>query len=917
MTTPKASTAASPAPVPWHSLPSAEVLTRLQTTPAGLSTAEAALRLASAGPNELREAAPISRWMLLGRQFASVIIWVLIVAGGVSLLLGEWLDGGIILVVVILNAGIGFLQEDSAERSLLALRKMTAPKAKVRRDGGVASLPSSALVPGDVIELEAGDLVPADLRLLGAASLTCAEAALTGESEAVTKEPDTINAVDADLGDRSTCAYMSTVVNTGNGQGVVVATGMNSEIGRIAGLLSSAVGEDTPLQRQLTVVGRLLVWISLGTVLVLFGLGLLRGLGVLELFMTSVSLAVAAVPEGLPAIVTLALALGVQRMARRRALVRRLPAVETLGSCSVICTDKTGTLTRGEMTVRALWTMSGAATVSGEGYAPEGAISPAQGAALPPLLKDLLTVLVGCTTAHVTEKDGIWTAIGDPTEAAMLVAGTKGGVDRATLDQQTPRVGELPFDSQRKLMTVIRQTATGPLALVKGALDVLLERCTHLLTAEGERAMTAADKEHILAAAADLAGRAQRVLGAARRALATDRQQPDVPDGIEQELVFVGFCGMQDPPRPEAKAAIAKCRAAGIRVVMITGDHPETARAIAAELGLSDGGGSGTSGTSVLTGHELQAMDDTALAAKVPHIAVFARTTAEHKLRIIRAWKANGAVVAMTGDGVNDAPAIKGADIGVAMGRNGTEVTKAAADLVITDDDFATIVAAIEEGRGIYDNIRKTMGYLLGGNFGELLLMAVCVIAGMPLALLPVHLLWINLVTDGVPALCLASDPIDPAVMTQPPRAAGAALVNRRFLALMFVTGLLTATVTLVVYWHALQTETLETARTRAFTVLVFAELLRSFGARSDTRFIWEIGLGTNLRLLAVVAASIGLQIASHHIAWFGHVLQTSSIPLFDCLVLLVIGAIPLAILEAGKMWMRRSEHQKSPIAMA
>ena len=887
---------------PWHHLPTAEVLTRLRTTTSGLSTADATARRATAGVNALEEAGATSRWVLLGRQFTSLIIWVLIVAGGVSLVIGEWLDGGIILAVVVLNAVIGFLQEDSAERSLQALRRMTAPKVKVHRDGAVVSLPTADLVPGDVVELEAGDLVPADLRLIVASSLTCGEAALTGESEAVTKQADTLWPVDADLGDRDNSAFMSTVVNTGSGQGVVVATGMGSEIGRIAGLLSGAVGGDeTPLQRQLTVFGRLLVWLSLGTVLLLFGLGLLRGLGVLDLFMTSVSLAVAAVPEGLPAVVTLALALGVKRMARRRALVRRLPAVETLGSCTVICTDKTGTLTRGEMTVRALWTAAGAATVSGEGYAPAGEIRAASGDVTPAQTKDLLITFVGCTNAHVAQEGGVWTAIGDPTEAALLVVGTKGGVDLAAVDKQTPRVAELPFDSQRKLMTVIRQTAAGPLAMVKGAPDVLLERCTHLLTTEGERAMSAPDRERILAAAAEMAARALRVLGAARRPLAGDRPQPDSPEQVERDLVFVGLCGMQDPPRPEAKLAIATCRAAGIRVVMITGDHPATARAIADELGLSN------ADSVVLSGHELLSMDDATLKATVPRVAVFARTTAEHKLRIVRAWKANGAVVAMTGDGVNDAPAIKGADIGVAMGRNGTEVTKAAADLVITDDDFTTIVAAVEEGRGIYDNIRKTIAYLLAGNVGELLLMAVCVVVGMPLPLLPVHLLWINLVTDGIPALCLASDPIDRAVMSQPPRPAGASLVNRRFLLLTLGTGLLTALVAFAVFWYALQHEGLETARTHAFAVLVFAELLRSFGARSDTRFIWEIGLGTNLRLLAVVVGSIALQIASHHVDWLGHLLRTSAMPLMDCFILLAIGAIPLVVLEFSKIWLRRT----------
>ena len=885
----------------WHSLPTAEVLTQLQSTPTGLKTAEVTERRATHGSNVLQEAAPVSRWLVFGRQFTNVIVWVLIVAGGVSLAIGEWLDGGIILAVVVINAVIGFMQEHSAEQALQALRRMTAPMVKVRRDDAVVSLPAGELVPGDMVELEAGDLVPADLRLTGASSLSCAEAALTGESEAVSKQVEQVNPVDAALGDRDTCAFMGTVVTTGSGQGVVVATGMASEIGRIAGLIAEAGDDVTPLQRRLAAFGRLLVWLSLGIVVVLFALGLLRGLGFMELFMTSVSLAVAAVPEGLPAIVTLALALGVKRMARRRALVRRLPAVETLGSCSVICTDKTGTLTRGEMTIRALWTDAGAAQVSGEGYAPDGAITAVAGDQVPALIGELLTTMVGCNNAHLELKDGAWTAIGDPTEAAMLAAGAKGGVELGKLDGASPRVAEFPFDSQRKLMTVIRRIGDEQVALVKGAPDVLLERCTQLATSTGLRALTADDRTRIHAASAEMAARALRVLGAARRIIPRNTALPDSAAAAEQELIFVGLSGMQDPPRPEAKAAITRCTAAGVRVVMITGDHPTTARAIADELGLT------TTDSQVLSGHEVSAMDDAALKAAVPRVAVFARTTAEHKLRIVKAWQANGAVVAMTGDGVNDAPAIKGADIGVAMGRTGTEVTKAAADLVLIDDDFTTIVAAVEEGRGIYDNIRKTIAYLLAGNAGELLLMAVCVIVGMPMPLLPVHLLWINLVTDGIPALCLASDPIDPAVMTQKPRPANESLVNRRFLLLTLGTGLLTALVSFVVFWHTLQTESLETARTHAFSVLVFAELLRSFGARSDTRFLWEIGFGTNLRLLAVVVASIALQITSHHVEWLGHLLHTTAIPLSDCLVLVVVGTIPLIVLEISKIWLRRA----------
>ena len=680
---------------------------------------------------------------------------------------------------------------------------------------------------------------------------------------------------------------------------------METEIGRIATLIHEA-GEDegTPLQQKLEAFGRILVWASLGIVALLFVLGLMRGTKPFELFMTSVSLAVAAVPEGLPAVVTIALALGVLRMSRRRALVRRLPSVETLGSTNVICTDKTGTLTVGEMTVRALYVAGQTFEVTGEGYEPngevrfEGKASDARHAA--PLL-ELANVLMGCNNAHLALEDGTWKVIGDPTEGALLSAGHKAGGSKEQLERDLPKHHEIPFDSDRKRHSVVRLLPDGRLrAFVNGAPDLLLARCSHILSDTGVRAMTDADRAQISTKNTRLASQALRVLGSAYRDL--DPASPDelTPERVERDLVFVGLAGMYDPPRAEAKEAVAKCRAAGIRVVMITGDHPHTAMAIARELGLATGD------DVALAGAELDKISDDELRKRTPRVAVYARVTAEHKLRIVRAWKANDAVVAMTGDGVNDAPAIKGADIGIAMGRSGTEVTKQASDMIITDDNFATIVAAVEEGRGIYDNIRKTLQYLLAGNTGELLLMTICVVIGLPAPLLPIHLLWINLVTDGLPALCLATDPIDPDVMKQPPRARQERIADGGFLQTMFLTGILTAGVSFGVYLYGLKSETPELARTHAFAALVFAELLRSFGARSETKPLWRIPLLTNVNLLLVVLVSFALQIGSHHIRPLAIVLKTSLVPLSDCLMLLGLSLIPVVGIEAMKRLRRK-----------
>jgi P-type Ca2+ transporter type 2C len=884
----------------WHNQPSEAVMKHLGSNSAGLSSEEAAKRLAAEGPNELKAGRRISPFQIFFSQFKSLIIWILIVAGIVSGVLGDAIDAISILAIVVLNAVIGFYQEYHAEKSIAALKKMTAPQAKVRRDGQLASISASDIVAGDILALEAGDLIAADARLLTTASLKCIESALTGESEAVKKHSDTLDLEDMPLGDRENMLFMGTSVAAGTGEAVVVGIAMNTELGRIAGLIETAGAEKTPLQKKLDSFGSILVWGTLGIVVLLFVLGMLRGTPLMELFMTSVSLAVAAVPEGLPAIVTVALSLGVLRMSRHHALVRKLAAVETLGSTTVICTDKTGTLTVGQMTVRVLYVADQSYEVSGEGYGPEGEVrldGKKLDAAQAAPLHELATILIGCNNAYLSEEGGTWKVIGDPTEGALLVAGIKAGGSVESIEKEMPKHHEIPFDSDRKRSAMIRKLPDGKLrALVNGAPGPLLERCTQLYTSEGIRPLTEEDRQQILAQTTAMAQQALRVLGSAFREMDEAMPESLTADAVERELVFVGLSGMYDPPRQEAKEAIAKCRAAGIRVVMITGDHPHTASAIARDLGIT------ADDEAAMTGVALDKMSNDELHKGVSKIAVYARVTAEHKLRIIRAWKANDAVVAMTGDGVNDAPAIKGADIGIAMGKSGTEVTKQASDMIITDDNFATIVAAIEQGRGIYDNIRKTLQYLLAGNTGELLLMTVCVIIGLPTALLPIHLLWINLITDGLPALCLATDPIDPDVMKRQPRPPSERLTNRSFLRTMALTGFLTAGVAFAVYFYTLKTQTVEVARTQAFTVLVFAELLRSFGARSETKPVWRISLFTNLNLLLVVCASFAFQIWSHHNDTLGRFLKTTPIPFTEGLLLIAVGTIPLAVLEMVKV---------------
>jgi P-type Ca2+ transporter type 2C len=822
----------------------------------GLSANEAAQRLERHGRNELAEAPPTPWWRRLARQFADLLVWILIAAAIVSGLLGEWIDVFAIFAIVVLNGVLGFAQEGRAEQALAALRKLSSPKAKVVRDGKSLNLAASELVPGDRVDLEPGDRVPADVRLIRSAGLRAEEAALTGESVPSDKDHRSVLDPDAALGDRVNMAYMGTTIASGTAGGVVVATGMQSEMGRIAGLLAAQPNETTPLQQRLAELGKTLLYVVLGIVAVIFTVNVLRHSELAEAFLLSVSLAVAAVPEGMTAVVTVALALGLQRMARRNALIRRLPSVETLGAVTVICSDKTGTLTRNEMTVRELDAGGVRYEVTGGGYDPEGEFRAGSERVDPsrvPELVELLTIGARCNRAQLSHdaRSDNWTVVGDPTEGALLVVAMKGRVPASAKDRKIER--EIPFSSDRKAMSVIvRAEGGGHVLYTKGAPEVVLGMCTHERRGSELAPLDDARRKAVLAAAHEMAERAMRVLALASRAA------DDGADALdERDLVFAGLAAMIDPPRDEARDAVHRCITAGVRAIMITGDHPDTAQAIARELGIQ------REAERALIGAELDRLSDAQLASEVERVSVYARVTAEHKLRIVNAWRARGAIVAMTGDGVNDAPAIKAAHVGVAMGITGTDVTKEASDMVLTDDNFVSIVNAVEEGRTIYDNIRKFVEYLLATNVGEVLIMLFATLAGWPAPLFPIQILWINLVTDAVPALALGVEPPEPDVMRRPPRSPDERIVTRERALRVSFYGVLNAGVSAIAFGvvYAGREENLPAARTVTFAVLAFTQLLFSFGCRSEKYPLFSLGLLTNKWLLGGIAVSALVQL--------------------------------------------------------
>jgi len=885
----------------FHALSAREAAGRLQVTLEGLTTTEAQDRLQRFGRNELAKAPPTSRFVTFVGQFRSAVVVLLIAAAVVSGALGEWIDTLAILAIVLLNGVLGFLQEDKARRALDALEKLASPLAHVVRDGVLENVPARHVVPGDRIRIEAGDLIPADARLIDAARLTVQEASLTGESTPLDKDALVDLPEKTPLAERYNMLYLGTTAAAGKADALVVATGMQTELGRIAGMLEREEHEPTPLERRLNELGKVLMVVCLATVAIIFALQVARGGEWLEVFLLSVSLAVAAVPEGLPAVVTLALALGLERMVRRNALVRKLPSVETLGSVTAICSDKTGTLTRNEMTVREIVTGVARYQVTGVGFAPEGdflrgrdgADSNSIQVADEPGLVAVLVTGARCTTAQLRPPDAEnsqWTVVGDPTEGALLVAARKAKIDHALAAEQV--VHEIPFDSDRKAMSIVVAEPGRRRMMTKGAPEVILGMATAELVDGQPRSLDDARRRALLDVAQEMAGRALRVLALAQRDFAADHQGTYE----ERDLVLVGMLGMIDPPRDEARGAVELCRTAGIRPIMITGDHPATAAAIGKELGIG--------GEQVVTGAELDAMNEEQLITTAQMCSVYARVTAEHKQRIVRALRAKGAVVAMTGDGVNDAPAVAAADIGIAMGITGTDVTKAAADMVLTDDNFASIVGAVEEGRAIFDNIQRVVLFLLSCNAGEVMLMFFAALAGWPTPLLPIQLLWINLITDGLPALTLGMERPDRNIMSRPPRPPREPVVSRARGGKILAYGALFAlSMGLGFGWLRWQENTsLEEARTVAFCVACFGQMLFAFGCRSDSLTFPQIGLFTNRPMLLAIALSAGLQLTTILIAPLRSIFGTVPLSLEHWLLVVALSIVPVTALEVIKL---------------
>ena len=894
-------------------VPTPDILKLLTVEPTlGLSTDEVLLRRSEAGSNVLSEAAPVPLWKKLVAQFSDLVNWILIFAALIAGLMGEWLDTFAILAIVLLNGIIGFMQEERAERALASLQKLSSPMAKVLRDEKLQLLPASELVVGDSILLEAGDNVPADCRLLTSYSLQVQEAALTGESVPVDKDANCILQENASLGDRRNMIYMGTVTAAGKATAVVVRTGMRTELGQIAGMLNRSRRALTPLQKRLAELGKVLVGSCLIIVVVIFALQVMRGGKVLEVLLVSISLAVAAVPEGLPAVVTMTLALGLQRMVKRHALVRKLPSVETLGSVTVICSDKTGTLTRNEMTVREIITASQSVRVTGAGYSPHGEFlridnsdDPQDGkpsvetkinAQDDPELLPLLTASARCNNATIHRKDGEgdgWQVIGDPTEGALLVVAMKAGIQAH--DSNDRILSEIPFDSNRKTMSVVIQSADGRIVMhSKGAPEMILGKCVRERLGDSDVELTAERRREIIKTSSQLASRAYRVLALAYR----DQTLAGAENQEESGLVFAGLVGMIDPPRDEAREAVKKCRIAGIRAVMITGDHPETALAIARELHIAD------DQSRVMSGRELDEATTEQLEKDVESISVFARVSAEHKLRIVKALKARGQIVAMTGDGVNDAPAVKAADIGIAMGVTGTDVTKEASDMILMDDNFASIVSAVEEGRGIFDNIRKFIHFLLSCNTSEVLLMFIAALAGWPVPLMAIQILWINLVTDGLPALALGMEPPEKDIMNRPPGPPEQAVLTKQSGLLILCHGLLIAGVTLTGFWLVYEgKETqLAPARTVTFAVAAFSQLCFAFGCRSHRYTMPELGVFSNPCLFGAVAVSVLLQLGIMAIPWTQTVFEVATLSSREWLLILLLSVIPVTVIELLKI---------------
>jgi Ca2+-transporting ATPase len=922
----------------WFQLSIEEAARELGVDPArGLNQDEIEHRLAQYGPNELVERGGKKPWQILLEQFTNTMVIILIIAAIVSTFLEEYTDAGVIAAIVILNALLGFSQEYRAEQAMAALKKLAVPHVRVRRNGRVQEISARDLTPGDIILLESGNVVPADARLVESVNLRIQEAALTGESEAVEKDAEFIAGGDLPLGDRRNMVFMGTVIAYGRGQALVTETGMKTELGRIASLIQSVGAEQTPLQKRLDQLGKGLAIAALALVGVIFLMGWLRGENFKTLFLTSVSIAVAAVPEGLPAVVTIALALGSQRMLKRNALIRKLPAVETLGSVTTICSDKTGTLTENRMTVTVLDIADRRIDLNEDlvpggrlgGWAPcdeEGMQAANEDAFHLMKLPALSLLLAGgalCNDALIEcdeTKPGIFNVVGDPTEGALVVAAERAGLAKKALEKVFPRLAELPFDSQRKRMTTVHRFPADEsqvpdrfesfwnwggwvgsipyIAFTKGAVDGLLAISREVWLEDHVEPMSEEWVKRISDANASLAENGMRVLGVGCRSL---EAPPDKGSeiSVEKELIFVGLVGMIDPARPEVKEAVATCKSAGIHPVMITGDHPLTARYIADELGILNGG-------KVITGKELDSMAAGQLQEAVGEAPVFARVSPEHKLNIVQAFQNRGQIVAMTGDGVNDAPALKKADIGIAMGITGTDVSKEAADMILLDDNFATIVAAVKEGRVIYDNIRKFVRYLTTCNSGEIWAMLLGPLAGMPLPLLPLQILWMNLVTDGLPALSLSVEPAERDVMRRPPYPPGENIFSRGLGRDVIWVGLLMGLISLALglsYWKAGD----PAWQTVIFTTLTYSQMFLALGVRSERESIFTIGFLSNPANLAAVLMTLILQLAVVYLPFVQAVFKTVPLAGLDLAICLSLSSLPLWAIEIQKWWIRRS----------
>jgi Ca2+-transporting ATPase len=925
----------------YHCIPFEHVASELEThLEHGLSSAEVDKKLKQHGYNELAERPRPGFLKLLLEQFSNFLVIILIVAAVVSLLLGEYIDAIAIMIIVVLNAVVGVIQESKAEQALAALKKMAAPNAQVIRDGHQVTIPSRELVPGDIVLIESGNYIPADMRLIESVNLKVEEASLTGESVPVDKVANVTLDKEIPIGDRRNSAFMSTLVTYGRGKGIVTSTGMHTQIGLIAEMLQSYEDEATPLQIKLDQLAKILGTGCLIICGIVFIYGIIRDthLGtilkdgflvyltaekkdIIELFMTAVSLAIAAIPEGLPAVVTICLALGMKKMIRRHALIRKLSAVETLGCATVICSDKTGTLTQNEMTVVDGWTGGLRFKITGEGYSPSGNFI-INGQQVNPLSYPGIAVLLSgaslCNDAKLEEsgeekQEKTWRLVGDPTEGAMVVAAAKGGLWRNEIEKIFPRVMEIPFDSDRKRMTTIHTAQwesdwaknvhinTSVIAYVKGAPDIVLDLCNKVLEDGKTIELDENKRKEIIATNHDMASQALRVLGVACRPMEGVPDSCDI-DSVEKELVFVGLMGMIDPPRTEVKEAAKIARGAGLKSVMVTGDYKDTAEAVAREIGLLTPHGK------VFTGAELDTMSNEELAKVIEDVNVFCRVSPQHKTKIVDAFKAKGHIVAMTGDGVNDAPALKRANIGVAMGITGTDVSKEIADMVLTDDNYASIVAAIEEGRSIYSNIRKFVYYLLVCNIGEILIVFLAMLFGMPLPFKPIMLLWLNLVTDGAPALALGLEKGDPDIMKQPPRPTKESVINREMAAGLSTVPIVDTIAMLSVFAIGLSRYAGNpvTAQTMTFVALCSSELLRAYTARSEHYSIFSIGVFSNRWMQWAVGSSLFLVLITIYVPFLRPFFGTSFLGLTDWLIMLpFIFAAPVAA-EIVKIFLRR-----------